>query len=69
MSLNLLNRLLTSFILLVILFVGLFLNKFFCLYLLIAASMISYYEFFNLNKKKFKKKRNKIYLSNIISFL
>ena len=69
MSLNLLNRLLTSFILLVILFVGLFLNKFFCLYLLIVASMISYYEFFNLNKKKFKKKRNKIYLSNIISFL
>ena len=69
MSLNLLNRILTSIILLVILFIALSLNNFICLYLLIITSMISYYEFFNLIKKKFKKEKNKIYLSNIISFL
>ena len=69
MSLNLLYRIFTSAILLIILCLGLFLNKYLWLCLLILASVISYYEFYKLIKKKFKKKKNKIFLSNIISII
>ena len=62
MSLNLLYRIFTSVILLIILCLGLFLNKYLWLCLLILASVISYYEFYKLIQKKFKKKKNKIFL-------
>ena len=69
MSLNLSKRIITSAILLCIVFVCLFLSKFLWLYLLIIASMISFYEFNNLIKKIYKSKKNKFYLFKIISFL
>jgi Cytidylyltransferase family. len=69
MNLNFSNRIFTSLILLSLLFVGLSFNKFLWLYLLIIASLISYYEFTNLIKKKFKKQNNKIYIYNIITFI
>ena len=69
MTINLLNRTLTSLILLVILFICLFLSKFLWLYLLIIASFISFYEFNKLIKKIYKKKKNKILLTNIFSFI
>ena len=69
MSLNLLYRIFTSAILLIILCLGLFLNKYLWLCLLILASVISYYEFYKLIQKKFNKKKNKIFLSNIISII
>tara|TARA_B100001250_G_scaffold382129_1_gene375019 strand:+ start:2809 stop:3471 length:663 start_codon:yes stop_codon:yes gene_type:complete len=68
MSYNLSKRILTSIILLCILFFGIFVNKYFWLFLLISASVISYYEFFNLIKIKYKKEKYKFYLYNIISF-
>ena len=37
--------------------------------LIIAVSIISFYEFNNLIKKSYKRKKNKIYLFNLISFL
>ncbi len=69
MNVNLLKRIITSLILLFILFVSLFLNKILWIYLLIAVSIISFYEFNNLIKKSYKRKKNKIYLFNLISFL
>ena len=69
MNVNLLKRIITSLILLFILFVSLFLNKILWIYLLIAVSIISFYEFNNLIKKTYKRKKNKIYLFNLISFL
>ena len=69
MSLNLSKRIITSAILLCIVFVCLFFNKFLWLYLLIIISMISFYEFNNLIKKIYKSKKSKFYLFNIISFL
>jgi len=69
MNLNLSKRIITSLILLLILFVSLFSNNFLWIYLLIVASVISFYEFNNLIKKIYKKKKNKIYLFNLISFL
>ena len=69
MSLNFSNRILTSIILLLIVSLGLFINKFFWLYLIFITSMISYYEFNNLIKTIFKNKKNKIYISNFIAFL
>jgi len=68
MYLNFLKRIFTSLVLLLILFVCLFLNKFLWIYLLLFSSAISFFEFNNLLKKIFKKKTNKIYLFNIISF-
>ena len=69
MNVNLLKRIITSLILLFILFFILFLNKILWIYLLIAVSIISFYEFNNLIKKSYKRKKNKIYLFNLISFL
>ena len=67
MTLNFSNRILTSIILLLILFIGL-LDKFFCLYLLIAVSVFSFIEFKNLINNKFNKNKNKIYFYNAMSF-
>ena len=53
---------------LLILFVCLFLNKYFWICLLLMASIISFFEFNNLLKKIFIKQKIKIYLLNIISF-
>ena len=69
MSSNFLTRVLTSIILLFILFIGLYLSKFVWLYLLIAVSMISFYEFNNLIKKKFVKKKEKVYFYSFCSLI
>ena len=69
MTINLLNRTLTSIILLTVLYICLFLSKFLWLYLLIISSFISFYEFNKLIKKIYKKQQNKIILINIFSFI
>ena len=69
MSLNLSKRIVTSLTLLVILFVCILLNKFLWCYLLVVISIIAFDEFNNLTKKIYKRKKNKIYLFNLISFL
>ncbi len=69
MTLNLSNRILTSVILLIILFISLTLNKFLWLYLLIITSFIAFNEFKNLIKKIYKTKKDKILLFNMISFI
>ncbi len=69
MSNNLLKRILTSIILLFILFFCLLTSKFLWIYLLIIASIISFFEFNNLLKKIYKNKNNKIINFNIISFV
>tara|TARA_Y100001970_G_C14016614_1_gene741269 strand:- start:209 stop:859 length:651 start_codon:yes stop_codon:yes gene_type:complete len=68
-SVNFSKRILTSVVLLLILFGGLFLNNFLFFYLLMIASMISFYEFNILIKKKYKNKKIEIYSSNAFSFL
>ena len=65
---NLIRRVLTSLILLSILLVCLFLNKYSWLLLVIIASIICFFEFNNLTKKIWKRKKKSIYLSNIITF-
>ena len=69
MNLNLSLRIFTSVILLVILFFGLYLDKFIWLGLLILSSIISFYEFFNLIKKKYNQEKYKIFLLNILSLI
>ena len=69
MKSNLFKRIITSIFLLLIIFVCLSLSKFLWLYLMIITSIISYYEFSNLIKKIYKRKKNKIYLFNIGSFI
>ena len=69
MNLNLSLRIFTSIILLVILFFGLYFDKFIWLGLLILSSIISFYEFFNLIKKKYNQEKYKIYLLNILSLI
>ena len=69
MNLNLSFRIFTSIILLVILFFGLYFDKFIWLGLLILSSMISFHEFFNLIKKKYNQEKYKIYLLNILSLI
>ncbi len=56
MTLNFLNRILTSIIMLAILFIFLFFNKYLWLYLLIVISFISFHEFRTLIKKIYRKK-------------
>ena len=68
MSKNLIRRVFTSLLLLLILFICLFLNKYSWLLLVIIASIICFFEFNNLTKKIWKRKKKSIYLSNIISF-
>ncbi len=69
MSLNFSNRILTSLVLSSILLLCLFLNNFLWIYLLIVTSVISFFEFNNLVNKTFKKKKNYIYLLNIVSIM
>ena len=68
MSKNFSSRILTSFFLLTIFLFCLFTHKILWTYLLITAAILSYFEFNNLIKKKFKNKHNNILLFNIFSF-
>jgi len=68
MSENLIIRVFTSIFLLSILSVCLFLNIYSWLLLVIIASIICFFEFNNLTKKIWKRKKKSIYLSNIITF-
>ena len=69
MSENLIRRVFTSLILLSILFVCLTLNKYFWLLLIISVSFICFYEFNNLAKNIWKRKKINIFISNIISLI
>ena len=69
MTKELQNRIFTSFILIFVLVVCLFLNKFSWLILVIIASIISYVEFNNLLKKIWKKNKLSKYLINLIFFI
>ena len=65
---NLQKRIFTSFILSVVLLIALFLNKYSWLILLIIASIICFFEFNNIVKKIWKRKKTSIYFANLISF-
>jgi phosphatidate cytidylyltransferase len=69
MTKNLSERILTSFLLLVILSIGIFINKYLFLLLLIASSFISFNEFKNLIKKSFKNEVKYINTIQILSAL
>ena len=69
MSKNFSNRILTSILLLVIFLFCLFTQKILWTFLLIAAAILSFFEFNNLVKKKFKNKQHNILSFNILSFL
>ena len=64
---NLQKRIFTSFILSVVLLIALFLNKYSWLILLIIASIICFFEFNNIAKKIWKRKKTFIYFTNLIS--
>jgi len=66
---NLTKRVLTSFLLLFILSISLFVNKYLFLILLVVGSLISFNEFNNLIKKTFKKKENILKSTQILSVL
>ena len=67
MSKNLVKRVFTSLVLILILFVCLNFNKYLWLLLIITASIICFFEFNNIAKKIWKIKKTIIYLSNILS--
>ena len=69
MNKNLSNRILTSIFLLVIFLFCLFTQKILWTFLLITAAILSFLEFNNLVKKKFKNNKNDILLFNIFSFI
>ena len=69
MNKNLSKRIITSFLLLILLSISLLINKYFWLILLLVVSIISFHEFNNLTKKIFKRKKKLIYLLNFISGL
>ncbi len=69
MSLNFSKRVFTSIILLIILFIGLFTNKYIWLCLLISVSIISFIEFNNLINKTSNKVIHQSYIYKITSFL
>ena len=69
MNKNLSNRILTSFFLLLIFLFCLFTQKILWTFLLITAAILSFFEFNNLVKKKFKNNKNDILLFNIFSFI
>ena len=69
MTNNLSKRILTSIFLLVILYIGIFINKYLFLVMLIASSFISFNEFKNLIKKSFKKKVKLINTIHVLSAL
>ena len=66
MTKNFISRILTSLILLTVLFLCLFVNKFLWVYLLIVASIISFFEFNNMIKRINK---NKIFSNNLASLV
>ena len=68
MSENLTKRVFTSLLLLSILLLCLFLNRYSWLLLLTVASIISFIEFNNLIKKIWKSKKSTIFFLNIVSF-
>ena len=69
MNKNLSNRILTSFFLLLIFLFCLFTQKILWTFLLITAAILSFFEFNNLIKKKFKNNQINILSFNIFSFL
>ena len=68
MNKNLLKRIYTSIILLLVLLFSLFFHKYSWLLLLIIASIISFFEFNNLTKKIWKRKKKSIDAANLICF-
>ena len=68
MTYNLSKRIFTSIILSTVLLICLFFHNYTWLILLIIASIICFFEFKNLTKKIWKRKKSSIYLSNLISF-
>ena len=66
---NLLQRIITSVILLFILLISLFFNKYMWLFILILCSLVLFIEFNNLIKKIWKKKKNTVSSFNIFSLL
>ena len=66
MTLNLSKRILTSIVLLLIVFICLFLNNFFWISLLLIVSIITFYEFNNLIIKIIKNKRKERFILNIL---
>ena len=68
MSKNFINRILTSFVLLLIFLFSLFTHQILWTFLIIIAAILSYFEFINLIKKKYKNKNNKLLFFNFISF-
>ncbi len=66
MNLNLSKRILTSIVLLLIVFICLFLNNFFWISLLLIVSIITFYEFNNLIIKIIKNKRKEKFILNIL---
>ena len=69
MNKNLSNRILTSVLLLFVLSIGLFINKYLFLMLLIVSSFISFNEFNILTKKAYKKKKDFLNIVQILSIL
>tara|TARA_A100001011_G_C14200979_1_gene795637 strand:- start:137 stop:799 length:663 start_codon:yes stop_codon:yes gene_type:complete len=69
MNKNLSNRILTSVLLLFVLSIGLFINKYLFLMLLIVSSFISFNEFNILTRKAYKKKKNFLNIVQIFSIL
>ena len=68
MSKNFIKRILTSSVLLLIFLFSLFTHQILWTFLLISAAILSFFEFNNLVKKKYKNKKNKLLFFNFISF-
>ena len=68
MSKNFINRILTSSVLLLIFLFSLFTHQILWTFLIIIAATLSFFEFNNLIKKKYKNKKNKLFFFNFISF-
>ena len=66
---NLFQRIITSALLLFIITISLFYNKYLWLFFIIIVSLILFIEFNNLTKKIWKKEKNTIFIANISSFL
>ena len=66
---NLSKRIITSVVLIFILLLSLFYNKYMWLFVLILASLVLFIEFNNLAKKIWKKKKNTIVITHISSLL
>ncbi len=65
---NFSKRILTSSILLMLLSISLFIDRYLWFILILVVSIISFHEFNNLINKTYKKRRNLIYTINIITF-